>query len=290
MNKRTRVIVSLIIAIISFLVVWQTSNKLLANQHPNESEKTKKEKKEEFILATTTSTQDSGLLDTIIPAFEASYDHQVKVKVIAVGTGQALKLGRDGNADVLLVHARPLEDQFMEQGYGEVAYDIMYNQFLLVGPPDDPADVKESSTVAEAFSRIAQSNSTFISRGDESGTHQKEKAIWSKSNNPDPKGKWYISVGQGMGVTMQMAGELYGYTLVDEATYLTNTQGLESLFTEDAALFNPYGMIIVKNTPKEKWAQRLIQFFISKEGQQIIAQFGQDQFGKALFVPNTEKR
>lgn len=245
---------------------------------------------EDIILATTTSTQDSGLLDVLIPALEASLDHKVKVKVIAVGTGQALQLGKDGNADVLLVHARKSEDEFMNAGYGTYAWDVMHNQFLLVGPKNDPAQVKNAASTADAFQRIADSKSTFLSRGDKSGTHTKELSIWETTNVKKPEGNWYKSVGQGMGETLQMAGQLGAYTLTDEATYLTHKEGLEVLYSGDKALFNPYGIMIVKSTKKPEAAKQVIDYIVGSEGQKIIGEFNKDKYGKSIFVPNAKQR
>lgn len=243
----------------------------------------------EITLATTTSTQDSGLLDVMIPAFEKKFGNKVKVKVVAVGTGQAIQLGKDGNADVLLVHARQQEDQFVAGGYGIKAWNVMYNQFYLVGPKSDPAKVASAKTVIEAFQKIAKAKARFISRGDNSGTHTKEKSLWSKAKIT-PAGSWYISAGQGMGETLRMAEEMGGYTLVDEATFLTNKTGLAVLHKGDKDLFNPYGIIQVKSTKKKVAANELIWFFVSPQGQKMIGDFGKAKFGKSVFVPNAKRR
>ncbi|WP_019122301.1 substrate-binding domain-containing protein [Brevibacillus massiliensis] len=241
----------------------------------------------EIVLATTTSTQDSGLLDAILPAFESKTG--IKVKVVAVGTGQAIKLGEDGNADVLLVHSRPAEDQFVEQGFGVDAYDVMYNQFYIVGPESDPAGVKNAKTAEEALQKIAEKQATFISRGDDSGTDKKEKSIW-KNAGITPSGSWYLSSGQGMGDTLQMADEKNAYTLTDEATFLSRKLGLAVLMQGDKALLNPYGIIKVKSTGKPELADELISFFVGEEGQKMIGEFGKDKYGKGLFVPDAKKR
>jgi tungstate transport system substrate-binding protein len=241
----------------------------------------------EIVLATTTSTQDSGLLDALLPVFEGQSG--LKVKVVAVGTGQAIKLGEDGNADVLLVHARQAEDEFVANGFGINAYDVMYNQFYIVGPADDPAGVKQAKTAAEAFGKIADKKATFISRGDDSGTDKKEKSIW-KNANIKPDDSWYLSSGQGMGETLQMADEKKAYTLTDEATFLSRKLGLEVVMQGDKTLLNPYGIIQVKSSAKADEGMQLIQFFTGAEGQKLIGEFGQETYGKGLFVPDAKKR
>ncbi|MGG1661907.1 substrate-binding domain-containing protein [Brevibacillus sp. NRS-1366] len=241
----------------------------------------------EIVLATTTSTQDSGLLDSLLPVFEK--ETGIKVKVVAVGTGQAIKLGEDGNADVLLVHARKSEDEFVEKGFGINAYDVMYNQFYIVGPADDPAGLKQAKTAKEAMEKIAANKSTFVSRGDDSGTDKKEKSIW-KEAAIKPEGSWYLSSGQGMGETLQMADEKKAYTLTDEATFLSRKLGLEIVMQGDKSLLNPYGIIQVKSSAKQDEGLQLIQFFTGAEGQKLIGEFGQATYGKGLFVPDAKKR
>jgi tungstate transport system substrate-binding protein len=242
---------------------------------------------QEIILATTTSTQDSGLLDVLLPAFEAKTG--ITVKVVAVGTGQAIKLGEDGNADVLLVHSRKAEDEFVAKGFGTNAHDVMYNQFYIVGPAEDPAGVKQAKSAVEAFQKIAEKQAVFISRGDDSGTDKKEKSIWQEAGIK-PEGAWYLSSGQGMGNTLQMAEEKNAYTLTDEATFLSRKLGLEVLMQGDKTLLNPYGVIRVKSTGKPELADQLISFFVSPEGQKLIGEYGKDQYGKGLFVPDAKKR
>ncbi|MGQ9626298.1 MAG: substrate-binding domain-containing protein [Anaerolineae bacterium] len=244
-----------------------------------------------LILATTTSTADSGLLDYILPDFETIYN--VKVDVIAVGTGQALKLGEAGDADVVLVHARSQEDAFVEAGYGVNRQDVMYNDFIIVGPSDDPAGIKGMKDVAQAFSKIAETKSTFISRGDESGTHVKEKSIWAKVGL-EPKGDWYISAGQGMGEVLTMAEEQMAYTLSDRATYLSRTiEGIDLviLVEGDPILFNPYGVIAVNPElhPKVNYdlAMAFIDWMTSVQVQLKISQFRHPS-GETLFYPNSE--
>lgn len=247
------------------------------------------EKKEakEITLATTTSTQDSGLLDFLLPIFEQQSG--IKVKVVAVGTGQAIKLGEDGNADVLLVHARKSEDEFVAKGFGINAFDVMYNQFYIVGPADDPAGVKQAKTAKEAFGKIAEKKMTFISRGDDSGTDKKEKSIWTDAKIK-PDNSWYLSSGQGMGETLQMTDEKKAYTLTDEATFLSRKLNLGVVMQGDKSLLNPYGIIQVKSSTKQEEGMKLIEFFTGAEGQKLIGQFGQKDYGKGLFVPDAKKR
>ncbi|WP_052329882.1 substrate-binding domain-containing protein [Thermicanus aegyptius] len=245
--------------------------------------------KQEIILATTTSTQDSGLLDDLIPFFEK--ESGIGVKVVAVGTGQAIQMGKDGNADVLLVHNRPAEDEFVKEGYGFNAYDVMYNQFYLVGPKSDPAGIALVHTAKDAFKKIAERQSLFISRGDDSGTHKKELSLW-KAAGISPGGSWYLSSGQGMGDTLQMANEKEAYTLTDEATYLSykGKIELEILLQGDPLLFNPYGIIQVKSSSKPDLAAKLVQFFVDPKTQKRIGEFGVKEYGKGLFVPDARKR
>jgi tungstate transport system substrate-binding protein len=241
----------------------------------------------EIVLATTTSTQDSGLLDAILPVFE--HASGIKVKVVAVGTGQAIKLGEDGNADVLLVHSRKAEDDFVAKGFGVNAYDVMYNQFYIVGPAADPAGVKSAKSATDAFALISKHKAPFISRGDDSGTDKKEKSIW-KEAGISPSGDWYYSAGQGMGATLQIADEKQAYTLTDEATFLSRKTGLAVLMQGDKSLLNPYGVIQVKSTSKAAEVEKFISFLTGPEGQKLIGEFGTDKFGKGLFVPAAKKR
>jgi len=245
-----------------------------------------------LVLATTTSTQDSGLLDYLLPDFEAQAG--VPVDVIAVGSGQALKLGEDGNADVLLVHSPASEATFMDAGHGVRREDVMYNDFVIVGPELDPAGIKGMTSAADAFNKIAETQSTFISRGDESGTHSKEKSIW-KAGGLEPAGDWYVSSGQGMGEVLTMTNEQQAYTLSDRATYLArDKEGLDLaiLVEGDEALFNPYGVIAVdpaKNPAiQAALANQFIDWIISVPVQEKIAEFGMTDFGQSLFIPDSE--
>lgn len=244
-----------------------------------------------LILATTTSTQDSGLLDYLLPNFEEQTG--VKVDVIAVGTGQAIELGENGDADVLLVHARAREDDFMAAGHGVRREDVMYNDFVIVGPEADPAGIKGLTDAAEAFKKLAESETPFISRGDDSGTHTKELSIWKKAEI-EPAGDWYVSAGQGMGEVLTMSDEQQAYTLSDRATYLARSkEGLKLvvLVEGDKALFNPYGVIAVnpdKNANiQADLANQFIDWLISVPTQEMIGEFGKEEFGQSLFVPDS---
>ncbi|MCA9976153.1 MAG: substrate-binding domain-containing protein [Anaerolineales bacterium] len=243
-----------------------------------------------LILATTTSTQDSGLLDFILPVFEEEYN--VTIEVIAVGTGQALQLGVDGNADVLLVHARAREDEFMANGDGIRREDVMYNDFVVLGPASDPAGILGKNKASRAFEMIAEAQAPFVSRGDDSGTHTKEKSIWAEAGI-EPAGDWYISAGQGMGAVLTMADEQQGYTLSDRATYLARQEAgltLEILVEGDEILFNPYGVIPVNPevhpNVNAELAQTFVDWLTSVETQELIASF--EINGRQLFFPDSE--
>ena len=243
-----------------------------------------------LILATTTSTRDAGLLDYILPDFEAKYN--ASVEVIAVGTGQALELGKKGDADVELVHARAQEDAFVAAGDGVNRQDVMYNDFIIIGPANDPAGIKGLKST-EAFAKIAQTGSRFISRGDQSGTNTKELAIW-KAAGVEPKGDWYISAGQGMGAVLTMANEQLAYTLSDRATYLARTKkgiDLVILSEGDPDLLNRYGVIAVNPAKhpgvNSDLANKFIDWITSVETQKLIGTFGVKDFGKPLFFPES---
>lgn len=254
------------------------------------------EKSNELILATTTSTQDSGLLDELIPAFEKEYD--ITVKTVAVGTGEALTMGEEGNADVLLVHAKASEEEFVKNGYGLERVEVMYNDFIILGPESDPAGIQGTASAAEAFKKIAETGSTFISRGDDSGTNKKEMTIWEEAG-VDPKGQtWYEETGQGMGNTLTVANEKQAYTLSDRATYLSTLDSMGETFLlkimveGDKSLFNQYSVIIVN--PEEhpnldlnvQGAADFVEFLTSEEGQDMIGSF--KKFDTVLFTPNAE--
>ncbi|HDS11437.1 MAG TPA: tungsten ABC transporter substrate-binding protein [Candidatus Wirthbacteria bacterium] len=237
-----------------------------------------------IILATTTSTENSGLLDYILPEFTSQTG--IEVQVVAVGTGAALELGKNGDADVLLVHARAQEDAFVADGHGVDREDVMYNDFVVIGPIADPAGIKGLETVSKAFAKIADSGSTFVSRGDNSGTHVKELAIWEAAG-VELEGSWYVESGQGMGETLNMADEMQAYTLTDRATYVAyrNDLQLPILLEGDEVLFNPYGVMAVSpdKYPDLNYAgaTSLINWLISSEGQALIESFELD--GETMF-------
>lgn len=238
-------------------------------------------------LATTTSTENSGLLSQLLPQF--TQDSGYKVHVIAVGTGKALRLGQDGDVDVVLVHARSSEQKFIAAGYGEKRYPVMHNDFVVLGPLKDPAKVAQAKTIDQAFKRIHDSQSLFISRGDNSGTQKKEMRIWHQAAIK-PQGKWYRQIGQGMGKDIQMTDELGGYTLSDRGTWLAfqDKVDLKIVFEGDTALFNPYGIIAVnpKRYPdiNHAGAMALINWMTSERGQQLIGAYR--LHGKQLFTPD----
>ena len=241
-----------------------------------------------LILASTTSTQDSGLFDVLIPAFKAAYP-QYDIKVVAVGSGEALKLGQTGDADVLLVHSPAAEQTFMDGGFGVDRKAVMYNDFVIVGPTADPAGIKGMTVAADAFKKISDSKALFYSRNDQSGTNTKELAIW-KSATITPAGDWYQSTGQGMGETLTIADQKGGYTLTDRATWLAKKDSLKNLallVEGDKALFNQYHVITCKAAKNVQGANDFMNWIVSADVQQnVIAKFGTDKYGQALFIPN----
>ncbi|MCL6448571.1 MAG: extracellular solute-binding protein [Armatimonadetes bacterium] len=273
-----------------------------ANQPPKQDPQPKAEtqpkaegrpEKKDLILATTTSTVDSGLLEVLIPEFEKKTGY--KVKTISAGTGQALEMGKQGNADVLLVHAPKAEKDLVDSGVGINYQLVMHNDFIIVGPEKDPAGIKTAKNTIDAFKKIAQAQSTFVSRGDESGTHKKETDIW-KEAGITPAGKWYVQAGTGMGNTLNIASEKAGYTLSDRATYLTNKENLKLavLFEGDKTLLNIYHVMQVNPEKFSKvnaaGAKAFVDFLISPEGQRMIGDFGRDKFGAPLFFPDAGKK
>ena len=246
------------------------------------------------ILATTTSTQDSGLLDVLIPMFEKKTGSFVKT--IAVGSGQAMAMGARGEADVLLVHSPAAEKKFMADGDGVERRLVMHNDFIIVGPPADPAKIRGTKRAAEAFRKIAASGSIFTSRGDHSGTHAKEQAIWKAAGVPHEGQRWYQQTGLGMGQTLAVAAEKKTYVLADRGTYLALKKrlGLDILVEGDGILLNIYHVIEVnpKKWPKANFAgaKAFGDFMVSKETQDIIKIFGVDKFGSPLFFPDAGKK
>jgi tungstate transport system substrate-binding protein len=247
-----------------------------------------------LILATTTSTQDTGLLDVLVPIFEKETGYFVKT--IAVGSGQAMAMGEKGEADVLLVHSPAAEKQFMEGGFGMNRRLVMHNDFVIIGPADDPARIKGLKSAAEAFKKIAASQALFISRGDNSGTHAKEKQIWKGAGVKYEGEKWYQQTGLGMGQTLNVAAEKDGYALTDRGTYLAfaKTLKLNILVEGDAVLLNIYHVMEVN---PQKWpkvnfpaAKAFADFMVSKETQEIIRNFGVDKYGSPLFFPDAGKK
>lgn len=260
-------------------------NNKLSTKTENTSNKNEKKIETKIItMATTTSTENSGLLAKLLPAFKETSG--IEVKVVAVGTGAALKLGENGDVDVVLVHARPSEDAFVEAGFGVERRDVMYNDFIILGSEDDPAKVKESESAIDAFKRIAENEAEFISRGDNSGTHKKENIIWNEVEIK-PEGKWYKEAGKGMGDVITMANQLQAYTLADRGTYLSMKDkiNLEIVYEDDKILFNPYGIIAV-NPDKHKHVKfgsviKLIEWITSEDAQSLINSYTVD--GEQLF-------
>lgn len=245
-----------------------------------------------IVLSTTTSTQDSGLLDDLLPRFEK--ETGIRVKTIAVGSGEALAMGRRGDADVLLVHSKAAEDEFMAQGFGSRRLDVMHNDFVLVGPPSDPARLK-GHPAADALKRIAETGALFASRDDRSGTHARELDLWKRAG-VDPHGKpWYVATGQGMGETARVASEKRAYTLADRGTFLAlkKTLDLAVLVEGEKELWNSYRVIVVspEKHPKTrgKEATRFAEWLVSSETQTEIGAFGKEKFGQPLFVPDAKK-
>ena len=243
---------------------------------------------ERLIVSSTTSTDNTGLFQALNPPFEKRLG--CRVDVVAVGTGKALKIGEMGDSDVVFVHSRPAEDAFVAAGHGVNRRDVMYNDFIIVGPTSDPAGIRGTKDAKRALAAIAKAGAPFISRGDDSGTHKKEKSLWRKAGIV-PNGRWYSEAGQGMGAVIQIANEKLAYTLADRGTYLAykNKVSLEILCEGDPDLFNPYGIIAV-NPAKHPGvnyvlAMAYIGWVTSPDGQKIIREFGKEKFGQPLFIP-----
>jgi len=256
---------------------------------PTEFPVSEKPENPDVILATTTSTRDSGLLDYLLPIFQEQTGYVVKM--VAVGTGEALRMGEEGNADVLLVHAPSSEITFMEAGNGKDRFLIMHNDFVIVGPADDPAGITGSEDTAAAFTAIANNQSPFTTRGDDSGTHKAELKLWT-SAGITPEGDWYLNTGQGMGDTLRIASEKSAYTLTDRATYLAlkDTLDLAILYEGDNALLNIYHVITVnpEKYPNMNYegAKAFADWLVTDDVQKMIETFGVDKFGQPLFFPD----
>jgi tungstate transport system substrate-binding protein len=241
-----------------------------------------------MILATTTSTADTGLLDYLLPIFDSTYN--IKTKPIAVGSGEAIAMGARGEADVLLVHSRAAEDKFMADGYGSLRKDVMYNDFVIIGPAGDPAKIKGQGP-AKALAAIASAKSVFVTRGDNSGTYTKEKTLWTKAG-VTPSGDWYVNVGQGMAEATKIANEKQAYILIDRGTFLTlkKTISLVILVEGQKELFNPYGVIVVNKAKFAKVndvnAKKFADWITSKEVQKSIGMYGKKKYGQPLFIPS----
>jgi tungstate transport system substrate-binding protein len=242
-------------------------------------------------LATTTSTRDSGLLALLVPMFEKETGFEIKV--VAVGTGQALELGRRGDADVLLTHAPIAEQGFIDEGYGELRRAVMHNDFVLVGPANDPAGIHGADSASAAFQDIAQTRSPFVSRGDASGTYMKEQQIWRQTAST-PDGDWYVESGTGMAQALRVASETGAYTLADRGTFLAQRAGLqlEIVCEGDPLLRNPYTVIVISQArhpaARHLAASRFSDFLVSPKVQAIIGRFGIKRFGQPLFYPQPE--
>ena len=281
--RNSKVIITLMVA--ALLFAFGTSSVFAAGDAP---------KQKNIILATTTSTQDTGLLDVLIPVFEKQTGYFVKT--IAVGSGQAMTMGQKGEADVMLVHSPDAEKKFVEEGYGINRRLVMHNDFIIVGPAVDPAKIKGVKSSAEAFKMIAKAEGLFMSRGDKSGTDAKEKTLWKKAEITPAGQKWYQETGLGMGQTLSVAAEKKGYTLADRGTYLSlkKNLGLDILVEGDPALLNIYHVIEVNSA---KWpkanaegAKAFADFMVAKRTQDIIKSFGVDKYGSPLFFPDAGKK
>ncbi|MEH7253839.1 substrate-binding domain-containing protein [Neobacillus niacini] len=273
------------------LILSACGNTATEKEGATEKKSEPKAEPTELILATTTSTQDSGLLDELLPIFEK--ENNVKVKTIAVGTGQALEMGTKGEADVLLVHAPKSEEELVTSGDAVNRKRVMYNDFILVGPKDNPAGVS-GDDVKAAFQKITEVKANFVTRGDDSGTHKKELGIWTAANI-QPAGDTYISTGQGMGASLQIANEKNGYILTDRATWLAQEKNLTNLtivVEGGKDLMNIYHVMQVNpekhDMVNSKDAEKFVEFMVNPETQDVIESFGKKEFGQSLFIKYTE--
>ncbi|OHW61344.1 PBP superfamily domain protein [Andreesenia angusta] len=296
--KKKSLLALLMVLMLSITALVGCGNSEPAEDTSKESTETSSDEKQELgeiILSTTTSTQDSGLLDYLLPVFEEKTG--ATVKTVAVGTGAALEMGQNGEADVLLVHAKADEEKFVADGYGTERHDVMYNDFVLVGPKEDALKLKETSgsDIQSALKNISNSGSTFVSRGDDSGTHKKELKLWEETGI-SPQGEWYVSAGAGMADVLKIASEKQAYTITDRATYLSlkDTLDLDVLVEGDKNLFNQYGVIPVNPEREdnaeinEAGAKAFMDWILSEEAQKLIGEYGVEEFGEPLFVPNAK--
>lgn len=283
----------LALALAVMLILSMVFTACSTNQPRSTGENPAPEAKKEIILSTTTSTQDSGLLDYLLPEF--TKDTGIDVKVVAVGTGQALKMGEDGEADVLLVHAKASEEEFIKAGHGLERFDVMYNDFILIGPKDD-VKVKTAApnSILDTLKYIKDNQIKFVSRGDDSGTHKAELKLW-KELGIEPAGDWYVSAGKGMGAVIQMANEMKAYTISDRATYLSmkDKSDLAIIVEQDPKLYNQYGVIAVNPDKNDKinkeGAQAFVEWILSEKAQKLIGEYGAAEYGQGLFIPNASK-
>ncbi|GAA0711022.1 extracellular solute-binding protein [Paraclostridium ghonii] len=271
-----------------------TAVSITACSSNTDKQESKQTKQNDLILATTTSTQDSGLLDYLLPEF--TKDTGIKVKTIAVGTGKAIKMGEDGEADVLLVHDTKSENKFVKDGNSKERHDVMYNDFVIVGPKEDPLKLKEitgENKTEKALKKIQENQAKFISRSDDSGTNKKELKLW-QALNIDPKGNWYVEAGAGMGDVLKMASEKKAYTLTDRGTYLSmkDKLNLDIVVEKDKDLKNQYGVMCVnpdkfKNI-NNKEAKNFEEWILSSKVQKEIENFKKEEYGQSLFTPNAK--
>lgn len=283
--KNMKKIVALLLSLaLVFSIVGCTSNTDVEESDTGE--------KSSIILATTTSTENSGLLDYLLPEF--TKDTSIDVKVVSVGTGKALQMGMDGEADVLLVHAKASEEEFVAEGHGTERVEVMYNDFVLVGPSTDQDwKLEKSDDIVKSLLDLSENEGEFISRGDDSGTHKKELSIWEFAEI-EPAGDWYIEAGAGMGDVLQIANEKQAYTLTDRATYLSMKDDLDlEIYTEgDENLFNQYGVIPVNPEKNEninnESAMEFVNWLTGENAQGLIEEFGVEEYGQALFIPNAK--
>lgn len=264
-----------------------------ASDQPEGQQQANEPENKDLILATTTSTQDSGLLDVLEPLFEEQTGYNLKI--IAVGTGKALSMGEEGEADVLLTHAPASEKELVDSGFGINYQLVMHNDFIIVGPADDPAGINGLESAGEALGKISETNSGFISRGDDSGTHKKELSIWEDAG-VEHDGDWYQETGSGMADTLIVADQKQAYCITDRATYLAHKDNMELdiLVEGDGVLLNIYHVMQVNPDKHDKinadGAKAFVEFMISDEVQKIIAEFGKEKFGQPLFFPDADKK